>query len=288
MDLGGYWRRRHASRPLSRWAGKTFFVLVVLFLILYPRVWMLPTWIDRVRHADQLIDPKNAHLAPLEERVRAAARDPADVKQVYRVVESTVYQAVPYAFDWDVWGVMDWIPTVDEVFQKGREDCDGRAVVAASLLRRMGYEASLTTDLKHVWVHTPQGDLMSPGTGHKVARSERGGTRVEISKDLLLDAAQGVSFSLTVFPLTRLLILLVAIAAATMHPWSSPARRVAGCVILLLALGLLRDAGPAARDVSQYPWMTWGGFALAAGGWLLLAWRSRPGRVVGEMAKSGW
>ena len=55
--------------------------------------------------------------------------DISEPHALVRGVEKFVYGHVPYAWDWDTWGVADYLPSVAEVRRMGREDCDGRAVV---------------------------------------------------------------------------------------------------------------------------------------------------------------
>jgi hypothetical protein len=191
-------------------------------------------------------------------------------------VERSVYSHVPYAFDWDTWGVMDHLPTVDEVFAKGRDDCDGRAVVAASLLRRMGYDAWLVSDLKHVWVAArPAGDtgapseFMGPGRGAK-SMSGRHEAPPPVSAQVA-NLGNGLAFGIVVFPLGREVIVLVALIVLTLQPRTSVARRVIGTILLITALFCLRGAGAEVQGLATRPALLWLGVAAMAAGWLLLA-----------------
>lgn len=270
-----FWRDLHDRPRFVRWPLKAAAFLVVLLFVLFPPIWRLPTWLWRWSNADCLVDQNHAGLAVLESEVGrlSSPGDPPDA--LFKLVESVVYEHVPYAFDWDTWGVMDWLPTVDEVFQAGREDCDGRAVVAASLLRRMGYQARLVTDLKHVWVVTPETELMGPGTGERTMQTDPNGTRVALSPGTLANLGRGLAFGVAVFPLTRELILLAAICLLTMHPWSGIARRSSGCALLITGLALLRAAGAEAGALATVPAFTWLGLGAAVTGWFLIAWTRR-------------
>ena len=270
-------------RALNRWPWygrvplKILFFLVVLFFTLYPKYWLLPRTIARYSDMNSVLDPSFPELAPLEEKVRAGLPESADARTTLDAVQKAVYQRIPYAWDWEVWGVCDYLPTVAEVFEKGREDCDGRAVVAASLLRRMGFQADLVSDLLHVWVSTPAGETMSPTGGEKTFVGTKTGTKPKISWKLLNNFSRGVSYGISVFPLLREIILLVTLCALTIQPRSHVWRRVAGCLILWIALQTLRDAGrPAAvhgewKDVLG----AWCGAALIIVGGFVLALRAR-------------
>ncbi len=262
---------------------KTAVFCLVAALVLYPKVWLLPIWISRLRNLEVTLDPNHPGLARLEAELSASMDSDAPLPDLARPLEQLICERIPYAFDWETWGVMDYVPTVAEVMAKGREDCDGRAVVAASLLRRLGYEAWLTSDLKHVWVvardtRAPAGaeiELMSPGRGQRTLTGDRIGTRVRIGPATVRNLAHGLAFGVGVFPLGREFIILAALCAVTMHPWSSTIRRIAGCLLLAAALGLVRAAGPAADRLADRPILLWSGLAVAVLGWLILLVKAR-------------
>jgi hypothetical protein len=174
-----------------------------------------------------------------------------------------------------VWGNAEYLPTLAEVFEQGREDCDGRAVVAASLLRRMGHDAWLVTDLLHMWVETPKGETMSPTGGEKTFVGTESGTAAKASFRLVSNIARGLSYGVAVFPLLREMLILAALCVVLVQPRSPRWRRVAGCLVLVIALGLLRYGGrDAALSSDAYAVVaTWGGLAAIAAGVVLLVIR---------------
>jgi hypothetical protein len=269
-------------RALNRWPWhgrcplKILLLVIVVFFTLYPKFWLLPRTIERYGDMNSVLDPTYPELAPLEEQVRSELPASADAKATLAAVQKAVYQRIPYAWDWDIWGNCDYLPTVAEVFQKGREDCDGQAVVAASLLRRMGIQANLVSDILHVWVDTPRGETMSPTGGEKTLVGTPSGTRPNYSWKLLNNLGRGVSYGVAVFPIPREIIILVTLCALAIQPRSSFWRRVAGCLILWIAWGMLRDAGRQAAIQGQ--WLdvlhAWTGVALVLVGVLVLAIRA--------------
>ncbi|RMF75246.1 MAG: hypothetical protein D6744_13720 [Planctomycetota bacterium] len=278
MSLADRWRRWHQTRRSSRWAVKTSLFLALLVVVMYPKLWLLPQTIDRLRNLDELIDPTDARLEPLADAVRERVAPDAGVAATLEEVQRVVNERIPYMWDWDNWGVMLYLPTAGEALSRGREDCDGRAVVAASLLRRMGYEAWLVTDVLHMWVSTPAGDTMSPTGGAKTLRSarpgeEEPGTRMMLSVGVVKSFARGLSYGIGAFPLVRELILIAGICLLTMHPRSSVRRRVVGCVLFLPALFAIRAVGiRAAMDMSGAAVLVaLAGGVLALAAWLTLA-----------------
>ena len=269
-------------RALNRWPWygrcplKIIGLAVVVFFTLYPKFWLIPRTLERLGDLNSVLDPQDPDLAPLEQQVRETLPEDADPQKTLAVVQKAVYKRIPYAWDWEVWGNCDYLPTVAEVFQKGREDCDGRAVVAASLLRRMGIQADLASDILHCWVVTPVGETMSPTGGEKTFVGTKTGTRPKYSWKLLNNIGRGLSYGVAVFPLTREMIIFITICVLAMQPRSSFWRRVAGCLVLWIALGMLRDAGQQAATQGNVEdvLLTWGGVTLVIVGVLILGIRA--------------
>jgi hypothetical protein len=289
-----WWYALHRLPRSIRLTAKLSVFVIVAILVLYPKVWLLPTWIGRLRHLDALIDPDHPALGPLVARTISVAREldrggsdqPASAgsemvapagagsqlqpQMLLIAVERVVYERIQYAWDWEVWGVMDFVPTVAEVLEKGREDCDGRAVLAASLLRRMGYDARLVSDMVHVWVVTPIGQTMSPGQGPSTLEATRQGT-VICWRGMASNLLRAMSLGIAVFPLGRELILVGTLCALSMHPWSGNWRRIVGCAGILIGLFLLR-AGGAGVGIASLP-LCVAGLICTGCGWLALVVR---------------
>jgi hypothetical protein len=269
------WRGLNSLRGLVRWPLKVGVFAIVTGLVLYPKLWLLPTWLERLGDLNSLVDPEHVELASLEAEVRAELSDPHADRETLEAVQRVVCRRIPYAWDWEVWGVAEYLPTVAEVFEQGREDCDGRAVVAASLLRRMGHDAWLVSDLLHMWVATPEGETMSPTGAEKTFVGTQTGTATRVSLGAVRNLGRGLSYGVAVFPLSRELIILATLCVLTMQPWSSGWRRVAGCLLLWIALDTLRGAGQQVILPGQTGAVARAGLgvALAVGGSLVLAVR---------------
>ena len=177
-------------------------------------------------------------LRPLVEEVRGELKGVESGPKALKVVERFVYKKVPYAWDWDTWGVADYMPTVEEVLTAGREDCDGRAVVSASLLRNLGYEAELVSDMTHVWVKTDRGETMSPGKMPKFVSSSPEGRK--INWRALTNIPRSAAYGVSVFPLIRELIVLAAIWLVSFRPGVGWKAAVLSLLLMLDGLLLLR------------------------------------------------
>lgn len=274
----GVWRRWHERRFLLRVATKTVVFGVATLLILFPHPSLILVLFDRLQHLDSLVDPTHPKLAELEAEVRKQMPPNTSARGALPYAEQVVYQFVPYKNDWETRGVMEHIPTVGEVFEKGADDCDGRAVISASLLRRMGYDAHLVTDLLHMWVQTPEGETMSPTSDTHVLVSTPQGTKINLQPSMIVTWARGWSYGVAVFPLPREVGILGLLALVTMQPWSSFWRRVSGVLLFAVGLMLVREQGVAAATRDGDAWSVAAGFACALAGWVVLAWKSRAAR----------
>lgn len=292
MRLAAAWHTLHRRPRWALWPLKTGAFVLVLLLVLFPRVWLIPAWLARLSNLNTVIDPRHPAVNELAARVADAAGPNAPLNDVAVAVETLVRQRVPYAFDWETWGVMDYLPTVAEVFAHGREDCDGQAVVAASVLRRLGFEAWLVSDLLHTWVvardTTPEPpltiQLMSPGRGDQTLTGGAEGTRARFSTATLANVGRALSFGVAVFPAERELVIVAALWLILMQPRSPGWRRLAGGAVLLAALLCLRSAEGPVPGEAYRPGLAGLGLASLAAGCVLLMYkspkaRSGPGEV---------
>ncbi len=272
------WTRFHQRGWHIRWPLKSLAVLFVIGLALYPRVWLVPTWVGRLADMNRTLEPEHPWIAELAETVRA--RGPLDNGTPLATVQQVVYEHVPYAHDWEVWGVMDYLPTVDEVRAAGREDCDGQAVVAASVLRALGHDASLVSNLLHTWVVTPAGETMSPSVGEKSLTATKEGTRSQFSLGLVHNLLRGVRYGIKEFPLSRQLAIVIAVLAATLHPRQRPRWSVVGMLVALLGYALARTTAGLAPPEDPAPLAFLIGLIGVPLGWLLIAARAGGRRCV--------
>lgn len=286
--------RPTATRPraIERWYVrmplKAAAFALVTFFVLFPYPRQFARHLAHVRNLQTMVDPHAPQLDPLQraldERLKPiAATQPALLKNpqlVQRHVERFVLEQVHYEWDWNLWGSADYMPTVSEVFEKAqetdgplREDCDGRAVIAASLMKRLGYDARLVTDLRHVWVATPEGEWMGPGRD-KTLIATPDGTRVDWTT-LLSNIPVSLSYGVGVFPFWREAIILLAAFLLSLHRRTPPRTAAIGLVLLILGLLFMRLGylAPSAvsREVSSWP--AWVGMIHILGGFALL-WRA--------------
>lgn len=107
-----------------------------------PLAWK--TQANRFFFPQQLILPETTAdlFHEMEENVKD---DPA---QMFSVIE----WKVQYATDLFNYGALNHLANAEEVLLRGRDDCDGQAVVLCSVLRYAGYDAVAVIGPYHSWV----------------------------------------------------------------------------------------------------------------------------------------
>lgn len=259
----------------SKWA---IFGLTLLF-VCFPYPARLVRHLQRWSDPNSLIEPNNVDLQPLLEELRLQIGDDSSPKETLSLVERFVYRKIAYDWDWNVWGMSDYIPTVSEVLEKGREDCDGRAVLGASILANLGFKAELVTDFSHVWVKTDKGETMGPGKRKAIVATQGG---LEIQRGALAQIPGSLAYGVAVFPLQRELILLAVLWLLLLRAQGGIYCNVIALVSLVAGLVLFRKAGIDHRNPILWQQLT-GLIVMLVGVACLLIWAranatgNRPG-----------
>jgi hypothetical protein len=211
-------------------------VLAVCFP--YPR--LLVRHLGHWRNPNALLEPDAPALGPLIKELESRLEEGLDPFEAQVLVEEFVYEKVPYDWDWNIWGTADYLPTVTEAIEKGREDCDGRAVIAASLLRHFGYRAQIVTDFAHVWVRTDYGETMGPGKAKTLIADEEG---LKLQPAALYGWARALAYGVAPFPFIRELIILGMLWWLVLPGKAGLGRPVLSLVFLVNGLLFLRSGG---------------------------------------------
>jgi len=270
-----FWRKLHAMPWHARWLVKWAAVGLSVLAVTYPYPHLLVRNVLRWRNPNAMIEPNAAKLRPMLDELRQRIDPSLAPPDVLRQVEKYVCRRIEYAWDWDTWGVADYLPTVEETLDAGREDCDGRAVVAASLLRGLGYRADIVSDFAHVWVQTDHGETMSPGQSKSVIASDEKG--IEVRWRTMSNLPTALAYGVSPFPLGRELVVLAVLWLTLLRPGFGRATGAAGAAILVCGLLALRHGG----HVWQHPiiWAQATGVVLIAGtGVFLFVYGRRQGR----------
>lgn len=293
----GRWSRWYIRMPL-----KAAIFAVVTFFVLNPNPAQFARHVSHITNMQAMIEPDAPELRAWADRLQNWAKTPAagpatsqraggaarSTAEVQREIERFVLENVHYEWDWNLWGSADYMPTVGEMFARAkveggpvREDCDGRAVMAASLMKRLGYNPSLVTDLRHVWVETPEGAWMGPGEAKTMVVTSQE-TKVHYST-AARNFAIGLSYGIAVFPLGRELIILLTAFILLLRRRTSGRWALGGLLLLVQGLLFMRLGFLAPQAVSREvsSWPAWVGLVHIAFGFGVL-WLAGHRRTIAD------
>lgn len=223
-------------RLLVKWL---LFGLVTTFA-LFPNPVLLARHVQHVRDVDALIQPDLPEIAAINREIDAKLNPEAPRKDEFRAVERWVYERIRYQYDWFNWGNLDYWPTVAEVLERKREDCDGQAVLAVSILRARGFKtAHVVANLQHVWAAVDGDELMGPQKD-KNLRRVGGKTVLTLPQWRTVLASSAM---ICKFPALRSLLILAAALGLAYHPCRHLTGLFAVFTVALLGFILLLDWG---------------------------------------------
>ena len=247
---------------------------LTVFVVCFP----YPTrFIRHVRHwrdPNALVEPDALALRPLLEQLRPTLGANLPPEEILKRVEQFVCDRIEYEWDWEIWGTADYLPTVTEAVEKGREDCDGRAVVSASLLRHLGFQAELVTDFAHVWVRTEFGETMGPGRAKAVIAANDG---LRIQPGAWAQLPQALAYGIAPFPLVRELVVVVVMWLLLRRPQGGVLCDSVALMLFVGGLMLLRGAGGDYRQPLVWLQLL-AGVIILAGFFCMMVWARRNAR----------
>jgi hypothetical protein len=213
---------------------------LAVFVVCFPYPRLAYRHFSRWRDPNALIEPHAVVLQPWVIELRSSLPPELSPKDQLPRVEAFVRDKIPYDWDWNTWGLSDYLPTVAEAVARGKEDCDGRAVVAASLLSNLGFRPRIVTDFAHVWVQTEHGDTMGPGRKKAVVATEKG---LSFDWRALTEMPRALAFGVAVFPWPRQIIILMVAGWLLLGHSQRASTRVAALAGLMGGFFLLRVGG---------------------------------------------
>jgi len=128
------------SSPVRRAFHRYFPLLLILWIlfVLYPNPVNLIISVQRVFSPD----------------VDTGAVEPllGDFPSNPLAIEKAVMERIPYRYDWEVYDMPWYFPTVEKVLEKGEGDCKARALVLASIFEAENIPYRVNLSPIHVWV----------------------------------------------------------------------------------------------------------------------------------------
>ena len=248
-----FWRWLEAQGPLKRVIFKLALLAAVVLFALFPNPVLLIRQAGHLLDTESLIQPGLPAMSDINREIDQLIATNTPALSEFKAVERFVYRRIAYQYDWHGWWNLDYWPTAAEVWERKREDCDGRAVLAASILRARGHaDVRLVANLQHVWVAAGTNELMG-AMADKNFRREGGKTIITFpALKTLLD-----SLAMTCkFPAWRVILILVTLLALVFHPASDTARFATLCAVMLAGYAVFLDwcVRRTDRDAAGFDW----------------------------------
>jgi hypothetical protein len=233
------WGKLAKPRFIWRLTIKLVIFGCVLFVILYPNPVLFLKQMQNFLDLESLIQPDFSEIDLINREIDAVLPADATREHELNIIQRYVYHHIRYEYDWENWGNIDFWPTAEQVWARKKEDCDGRAVLAVSILRSRGFEsAKLVGNIRHIWVDVDRYELMGPDKEQTITR-EGGKTRIVLpSRDLLLGS---IAIHIADFPAIRNLIVFFTLIILCYHPCQNITGFFGITTIGLVGFILLRD-----------------------------------------------
>ncbi len=264
------------------------FAVVVLFA-LYPNPVLFVRQINHLLDTESLIQPDLPAMPEINRDIDQMIATNTPPLTEFKAVERFVYRRIAYQYDWHGWWNIDYWPTAAEVWERKREDCDGRAILATSILRARGHpEAKLVANLQHVWVAVGTNELMGPMAdknfrreGGKMVDGKLVGAKTIITLPTLKTTLGSLAMTCK-FPAWRVVLILVTLLALVFHPALDTGRFTMLCAVMLAGYAVFLDwcVRRTDRDTMDFDWNFPTAAALILGS-LVLAWQAAKREVRG-------
>ncbi|PAW82929.1 MAG: hypothetical protein B9S33_14455 [Pedosphaera sp. Tous-C6FEB] len=287
-----FWHRLATQRPLKRFSLKLALLAVVVLFALYPNPVLLVRQVGHLLNMESLIQPDLPAMPEINRAIDELLATNTPALTELKAVERFVYRRIPYQYDWHGWANLDYWPTAAEVWARQREDCDGRAVLAASILRARGHtDARLVANLQHVWVAVGTNELMGPMAdknfrreGGKLVDGKLVGAKTVVTLPSLKTLLDSLAMTCK-FPAWRVVLMLVTLLALVFHPAVDSGRFAKLGAVMLAGYAVFLDwcVRRLDRDTADFDW----NFPVAAVlilGALACAWRAASRRDGGAQS----
>ncbi len=156
-----------------------------------------------------------------------------------KIIQWYVYQNIDYTFDWDLWKNVDYWPTAEETWKRKKEDCDGQAILAVSIMRSRGFKnARVAGNILHVWVEVDSTGIMG-AMEEKSVTKEAGKIKLNFPSTTLI--LKSFAFIMENFPAFRILFLLFTILGLCYIPFGRWQDFQKNALFLLLGFIFIRE-----------------------------------------------
>ncbi len=240
-----------ASRSFTiRFLIKLLIFLIILMIVVSPNPVLNVKQIAAYTNTEALFAPF-PELETINAEIDSLLPEDYTFKDEYNTIVRYVYQHVPYQFDWDNWVNAEYWPSAQQTWERGKEDCDGRAILAVAIFRSRGYaDANIVGSMRHLWIKVAGQEGMGPDT-EKIMVVEDGRKKMRMPPiSYLLEAFAN---QLYYYPECRMAVIVLSLLVLIYHPTKNLKLLLAILLVALLGFMMILDW---ADYVSFYEEMT--------------------------------
>ena len=258
---------RFPSSFLANTALKLACFGAVALVVLNPNLKRAAMQLNHLRTPEACIQTDFPGMKNIQYQInRLAERDPTQPEG--QLVERFVLNRIRYVSDYENWWNIEYWPLAREVWELKQEDCDGRAILAASILRARGFSsATLMVGLDHMWVQVDANEktpgapqriegLLRPGRDAQIKIPKKPGTdhylqlaRAFAQPRALRETVMGVVSDI---PALRRLLLIGVLLFLLYHPCTDTMGVIALGAISIAAAAILTHTSPESSPTEWY------------------------------------
>jgi hypothetical protein len=252
---------RRPTAHLKRWLVKSLAFVVFTVAVLNPNLKRAVLQVQHTFTPEALIQTNFTALPAINAQLDRWVVGDRGQHSEARLVAKFVLRKIKYVTDYENWDNLEYWPTAEEVWSKRQEDCDGRAILATSILRSRGFpSARMVVGLDHMWIRVNENEknpskpphfvaLLSPNPNFSLELHERSKALdwVRLAKALLHPAAlrDTLTALFAEIPPLRKAVLVTLFLLLCYHPCRYSQRLLIVVALGLGAVSLLHDWYPA-------------------------------------------
>lgn len=234
-----FWQWLAARPVVFRLAFKVLFFSLIFLFVTFPNPVLSLKQFSAYRNIEALFVTNFPEMPTINARIDSLLPPDYTFQQEYHAIVRFVYENIHYQYDWDNWLNSEFWPTADEVWRRGREDCDGRAILAVAIFRSRGYsDATVVGGLTHLWITVGGQELMG-AQKEKTMVMQDGRKKMRVPP--LTSILEAAAVQLDSYPIFRLVVILLFLLLLAYHPAKNVTLLLALCLSAVIGFVLLLD-----------------------------------------------
>lgn len=135
-------------------------LIITLFFVTVGVTPLLWTWNEHLKYnlsPNEMIEPYNENIINFSEKFdeylsNSNAYDNTP-RAEFDLLKKYIYKEFEYISDFSNNLAIHHLDSINDIFERGSDDCDGFAIITCSILRYRGYNAYVLMNMIHAWVN---------------------------------------------------------------------------------------------------------------------------------------